>query len=149
MNILEDHRIMQKLIVDLNEDLNKGELDIDQYTSLEKRLRDHIFIEETVIFPKLSSVPGIKDLLTGLKVEHGSFWMLMEKIDKSLDTESYWQIPRAANEMLMIMQEHDLREEKSIDPLILNMDLPTLLERPTDWKCEKAPKLISKKSLSD
>ena len=140
MNILEDHRIMEKLIVDLNGDLNKGDLDIDQYASFEKRLKDHIFIEETVIFPKLSSVSGIKDLLTGLKVEHGSFWMLMEKIDKSLDTESYWQIPKAANEMLMIMHEHDLREEKSIDPLILNMDLPTLSERPEDWKCERAPK---------
>lgn len=144
MNILEDHKIMEKLIADLNEDLNKGDMDIDQYLSFEKRLKDHIFIEETIIFPKLFGISEVKDLVTGLKVEHGSFWMLMDKIDKSLETKSYWQIPKAANEMLMIMHEHDLREEKSIDPLILNMDLPNSVKRPEDWKCERAPKVLER-----
>lgn len=137
MNILEDHRVLETLIHNISKDIENGEMDIDEYLLFEHRLKDHIFIEETEVFPRLKAMKELRDLVTGLKVEHGSFWILMDKIERYIEVKSYWKIPKTMNEILLIMHDHDIREEKHIDTYMLEMQIPDQVERPAGWTCER------------
>ncbi len=142
MNIKEDHEALESLGNKIKNDLENGDLDLDDYTTFETKLKDHIYVEETLIFPELLKNNDVRDLITGLKVEHGSFWMLMNKIDNDIETKTYWNVKKTLEEIFLIMHNHDQIEERGIDAIMLHREISVSSRRPGNWQCEKAPSRV-------
>lgn len=117
-------------------------------------LRRHIYLEETLVFPKLRSGPLMMAIMVMIR-EHGELWRAMDELDAMLaeedrasDTARRDELIAACREMLSLLDAHNTKEEPVIYPHIdgdldgpAQRQLSGFLEEgsmPEGWVCEGA-----------
>lgn len=116
-------------------------------------LRRHIYLEETLVFPKLR-VGGLMMAVMVMIREHGELWREMDAVEQQLSEMAapqrteVSQLISSCRNMLALLDAHNMKEEPVIYPhLDTDLDGPTerLLteflktgEMPEGWVCEAA-----------
>ena len=114
-------------------------------------LRRHIYIEEELVFPRLRQGPLLMPIMVMYR-EHGEIWRAMDALDAQLaqqpDAPAKEELVAACNQMLELLEQHNLKEEPVIYPhLDSDLDEATQAQLrdvmdhgklPDGWVCEKA-----------
>ena len=137
MDLVREHREIGEILSMITEDIKDGEFDIGLFEKFSDTLKNHIYLEEEVIFPTINENGEYKDVIVGLMVEHGSFWLLINKINKAITEERSWEIPKIITEISLIMKSHDNREETVLGEKIKSINVEPSTERPKGWKCRR------------
>ncbi|WP_026919639.1 hemerythrin domain-containing protein [Gordonia shandongensis] len=116
-------------------------------------LRRHIYLEEELVFPQLSTGPLMMPIMVMLR-EHGDMWRTMASLDAALAADDVDVEPQrgevisACTAMLALLEAHNSKEEPVIYPHLdadLDEDAQAFLRdfldggtMPDGWECAKA-----------
>ena len=132
-----DHKVAIETLSKIGQGLEKGELDVDLFSEFEINLKNHIYHEETVVFPKLMREYNLKLEISGLEMEHAAMWRLIDLIYAEINEKKFNKILKYFDEVDRILQNHNAREEELIYPKIKGDVQPEQIERPSNWRCIK------------
>jgi len=124
----ETNELIEKLISQANQSSNAI------LSSIDSRLRKHIFIEETILFPKLP--PEMVDDVKYLEKEHGEVFRLLGSITNCKNEK---QLQQLAQQLLDLLREHNSYEESFIYDYYQNEEVGPLIEfadPPKLWQCK-------------
>lgn len=126
-----DHQETNDLISNIIS--STGKVDETITGKIDNMLRDHIYLEETLLFPLL---PGkFSDEVDYLEMEHGKIFGILTNIKKEENTSA---IRKLFSDLLGILTEHNSYEESFIYDLYESLEigiLENVPERPKHWKC--------------
>jgi hemerythrin superfamily protein len=123
----ETNELIEKLISQSRQSSNT------MLNSIDSMLRRHIFIEETILFPKLP--PEMVEDVQYLEKEHGEVFKVLDSISSCVDER---QLQKLLRELLDLLLEHNSYEESFIYDYYQNEEASTLTEfvsPPKQWKC--------------
>ena len=101
---------------------------------VDSMLRRHIFIEETILFPKLP--PEMSGEVEYLEKEHGKFFELLDSILSNKDED---RIRESFRILLALLNEHNSYEESFVYDFYHDEDAEPLMNSKApsrDWKCK-------------
>lgn len=79
-------------------------------------LRRHIYLEEEFVFPRLPVATLTMPLMV-MHREHGAIWRHMDELSERLnDSATPAELDRVCNELLSLLDAHNLKEEPIIYP---------------------------------
>ena len=139
-----EHEVVNMKLGDIIEDLKDGKLDLDLLDEVEGSLKNHIYIEEISIFPKILKNSNLHLEISGMETEHAALWRLFMLIRNQMAKKDYSRIPKHFEDIRLILLEHNRREEILIYPLVED-DMIKDLTRPEDWVCNKIRKYPNQK----
>lgn len=114
-------------------------------------LKEHIYLEETLLFPLLADRAGLFMPQLVMKREHGSMWPLIEELlvwckDEVIPIESP---PNSLTTLRELLANHNAKEEQILytetDRLADEEGTDAILNQlqaakmPENWQCELAP----------
>ena len=123
----ETNELIEKLISQSRQSSNT------MLNSIDSMLRRHIFIEETILFPKLP--PEMVEDVQYLEKEHGEVFKVLDSISSCVDER---QLHKLLSELLDLLLEHNSDEESFIYDYYQNEEAGALIEfvgPPKQWKC--------------
>ena len=141
--LTDDHQIVNTKIQEVLDFMEKGFMDTDKFSDVERSLKKHIYFEETILFPALDKGDlRIHQMIEGLKMEHAALWKLMDVINKEIEEEKFVKSKKSLSEMLLILKTHNENEEGHIyNKIVENSDVDMVnienLQLPGDFICEK------------
>ena len=141
--LTDDHHMVNRKIQKVLDVMDKGFMDSDKFSAIDKSLKKHIYFEETILFPALDKGDlRIHQMIEGLKMEHAALWKLMDIINGEIEEEKFLKTKKSLSEMLLILKTHNENEEGNIyNKIVENSDADVFdiesLKRPTDFICEK------------
>ena len=141
--LTDDHQIVNTKIQEVLDFMEKGFMDTDKFSDVERSLKKHIYFEETILFPALDKGDlRIHQMIEGLKMEHAALWKLMDVINKEIEEEKFVKSKKSLSEMLLILKTHNENEEGYIyNKIVENTDVDVVniesLQLPNDFICEK------------
>ena len=141
--LTDDHRIVNTKIQEVLDFMDKGFMDTDKFSYVERSLKKHIYFEETILFPALDRGDlRTHQMIEGLKMEHAALWKLMDVINKEIEEEKFVKSKKSLSEMLLILKTHNENEEGNIyNKIVENSDVDVVniesLQLPGDFICEK------------
>lgn len=103
----EDHFEVSEQIKKLLD--RRDKLQQEVLEEISRRIRVHIFIEETVLFPELPE--STKNDIDYLEMEHGKILATLDTVKRSNDIEHLWEI---LNDLYNILVEHNSYEESFV-----------------------------------
>ena len=129
--MMGDHQETNDLIEKLISQASlQGNTDLSLIDSM---LRRHIFIEETILFPRLSA--EMLEDVQYLEKEHGEVFRLLNSISSSANEK---QLHMLLGTLLDLLLEHNSYEESFIYDYYQNEEAKALIELgdpPKHWKC--------------
>ena len=111
-----------------------GTLDRALINEVDSMLRRHIFIEETILFPKLP--PEMSEEVEYLEKEHGKFFEFLDSILSDRDED---RIRKSFRMLLALLCEHNSYEESFVYDFYRNEDAEPLMNSKApsrNWKCK-------------
>ena len=141
--LTDDHQIVNTKIQEVLDFMEKGFMDTDKFSDVERSLKKHIYFEETILFPALDKGDlRTHQMIEGLKMEHAALWKLMDVINKEIEEEKFVKSKKSLSEMLLILKTHNENEEGNIyNKIVENSDVDVVniesLQLPGDFICEK------------
>jgi hemerythrin superfamily protein len=78
-------------------------------------LRRHIYLEEVLLFPPIRHA-GMSMALLVMAKEHGLLWRLMDHLDSLLTTQDVDALRSRCEELLLILEQHNRKEEPIVYP---------------------------------
>ena len=140
----KEHETINIKINQIIEELHKDQLDLDMLDEVELELKDHIFLEETSIFPAVVKNGNLNLEISGMETEHAAIWRLFMLIHRQIEMKDHSRIPKYLDEIRLILFQHNKREEQIVYPLI-NDDMMEIEKRPDGWICNKIRKYPNQK----
>ncbi len=139
--LTDDHNKVISLIDALIDSLNKGRFDSSLLDRIETGLKTHIFWEETFLFPKSNS--NLSRKISGLEMEHGAIWKLLEVIKSAMLSGDLNLALRRLESLKRVLKSHDYAEESDVyivlDAILEdNVDAVSALQKidmPEGWIC--------------
>ncbi len=140
----DQHEVVNLQLEKIIDDLKSDQLDLDILDEIEHDLKDHIFLEETSIFPAVRDKGNLNLEISGMETEHAAVWRLFMLIQEQIDRKNYSKIPKYLDEIRLILLDHNRREELVLYPL-MNEDMMENAKRPENWVCNKIKKYPNQK----
>ncbi|MEM0131816.1 MAG: hemerythrin domain-containing protein [Saccharolobus sp.] len=113
------------------------------YNEIRNAFTTHIYWEEEFLFPKVNAFLAI---LRALEIEHGSMWLLLDKVKENLDNNNVEVAKEKMREFMRVMLEHDGAEEGSVyqqldnmtdeEQAMLILEVIKIANPPKEWKCK-------------
>ncbi|MGD9599371.1 MAG: hemerythrin domain-containing protein [Steroidobacteraceae bacterium] len=109
-------------------------------------LREHIHIEEAVLFPPLASA-GLAMPVFVMKREHGQMWPLIERLAAACETAEIGDdLRESCEQLMMLLNMHNPKEETILYPAADRhagadpgfMAAVESASLPAGWRCELA-----------
>lgn len=92
------------------------------YEQLRDELLCHIAAEEEILFPAFEQVAGHGQGPTRVMcMEHGQMRELLEEMSQALAARDAGALPGIAETLLILMQQHNMKEEQVLYPLLDEM----------------------------
>lgn len=108
-------------------------------------LREHIFAEETLLFPPLAKA-GLTMPVFVMKREHGQMWPLLESLSAACaDTVVAESVRGNCDQLFRLLQMHNTKEEQIVYAAVDQLCDDPLIEAienaraPDGWTCAMAP----------
>ncbi|BDC17591.1 hemerythrin domain-containing protein [Acidianus sp. HS-5] len=135
-----DHRRLENLVEEFMKSPNES-----TYNEIRNAYVNHIYWEEEFLFPKINNTT-LLTIMRALEVEHGSMWMLLDKVKEYLEGGKVEEAQEKISEFMRVLLEHDGAEEGSVyqelDQLSDEEQAELILEEikiavpPKEWKCK-------------
>lgn len=110
----------------------------EKFYEFSENLKNHIFIEEEILFPKLGFDPIVIELMH----QHVAMWNLMSRIEESVEDEEYFNSLSLLSSLLKV---HNAIEESNVYPELEKLKLKDINEKmPKGW----VPKFMRENSLT-
>jgi iron-sulfur cluster repair protein YtfE (RIC family) len=110
----EDHRELDELFASLEEAVASGDAMV-AYEKFYEDLTNHFSKEEIVLFPMLNDVASeANEMLRSLEMEHEQQREMLFKMRKALEKGDKDVFFALSETLLILMQQHNLKEESSI-----------------------------------
>ena len=138
------HEVVNLKLEEVIDDLKSDQLDLDILDEIEQELKDHIFLEETFIFPAVREKGNLNLEISGMETEHAAVWRLFMLIHEQADSKNYSKIPKYLDEIRLILLDHNRREELVVYPLMDDRMMENE-KRPENWVCKKIKKYPNQK----
>ncbi len=139
-SLSNDHKDVFVTLYKIEEGLKNGELDLDLFEEFERKLKDHIYTEETLVFPMLLTELDLRKEVSGFEMEHAAMWRLIDLINKEIDEKKFEKTLKYFDEIDRILKNHNEREEEYIYSKIEEGSVQKKSKRPENWKCTKFSK---------
>ena len=92
--LTDDHHMVNRKIQEVLDVMDKGYMDSDKFSEIEKSLKKHIYFEESVLLPALDKGDlRTHQMIEGLKMEHAALWKLMDIINGEIEDEKFLNFP--------------------------------------------------------
>ena len=130
--MINDHQETNDKITEILS--SSGTLDRILINEVDSMLRRHIFIEETILFPKLPH--EMSGEVEYLEKEHGKFFELLDSILSNKDED---RIRESFRIFLALLNEHNSYEESFVYDFYRDEDAEPLMNSKApsrDWKCK-------------
>ena len=134
----QDHRDCDARWVDVEELLDTQDIDAARpaWVKFDTGMRRHIAMEEEVLFPAFESATGMGGggPTAVMRTEHKQMIGLLDQIGAAIDSEDAEQAMDTGDTLLMLIQQHNIKEEGMLYPMAENVlaghwaKLVTLLE---------------------
>lgn len=81
-------------------------------------LEAHLASEEGTLFPAFEAATGMtQGPTTVMRMEHGHMRALVERLGRALDAKDAEEFAGAAETLLILMQQHNMKEERMLYPM--------------------------------
>jgi len=111
-------------------------------------LRQHVYVEETVLFPPLEAT-GLTMPVFVMQREHGQLWPLLGRLAEACERGRISEdVKRMCRDLYQLLQIHNSKEEQILyaaanrlaaeDPQALSSDALRAAQVPRDWTCAMA-----------
>jgi len=131
--LIKEHLEEDRLIEEIKSLGNK-----EKFYEFSENLKNHIFIEEEILFPKLGFDPIVIELMH----QHVAMWNLMSRIEESVEDEEYFNSLSLLSSLLKV---HNAIEESNVYPELEKLKLKDINEKmPKGW----VPKFMRENSLT-
>ncbi|MBX8639604.1 MAG: hemerythrin domain-containing protein [Thermoplasmata archaeon] len=124
--------------------IKENSVDEEKFLRFRKRLKNHMFAEEEVLFPAVVDAEHIR-IARGLEYEHAAIWLLAHRIASGLHRSDVGYVLKKAQSVTRLISFHIRREEETIygflEDNIEDDDAVDLIARmksdtvPEDWVC--------------
>ncbi|MBF0308176.1 MAG: hemerythrin domain-containing protein [Magnetococcales bacterium] len=117
---IRDHRRCDDLFATMEEAAQQGDLERTRQwmARFQVGMLHHFRMEEEVFFPAFESRTGMRQGPTMvMRMEHEQMRGLMAQMAQSLESGQLDGVKRAFSTLLMIMQQHNLKEEQMLYPM--------------------------------
>jgi hemerythrin superfamily protein len=136
----EEHKSAASNIGSIMQDLQNDELDLDIFNKFETDLKDHMYEEETYIFPELVDQFHLVNEVNGFETEHAAMWRILDHINEEIISQHFIKIKKYFDELSSILSDHDRREEEFIYSKMNDNVSYQKIVRPKNWKCSRLRK---------
>ena len=130
-HMMYDHQKTDDLISSIVSSVGKPDMDI--ISNIVTMLKNHIYLEETLLFPMLPK--ELEDEVEYLEKEHVEIFRILVKIEKDDNDQ---RIRGLFSDLLGLLIEHNSYEESFIYDSYESLEsgmLEKVPARPRDWKC--------------
>mgnify|MGYP002864561550 CR=1 FL=1 len=121
----QDHRDCDARWVDVEELLDADDIDAARpaWLKFHSGLRRHIAMEEEVLFPAFEAVSDMGDggPTAVMRMEHKQMQGLLEQIEAAIQAGRVEQAMDTGDTLLMLMQQHTMKEERVLYPMAENV----------------------------
>jgi len=126
----QDHRDCDAYWADVEEILDSADGDPDgadlagqAWQVFESRMRRHFAMEEDVLFPAFESRSGMGGggPTAMMRMEHQQMRGLLDQISASIDSGELEDALDSGDTLLMLIQQHNIKEEGMLYPMAQNM----------------------------
>lgn len=140
-----DHKEIDGFLNGFQATLSSGKPDSVLFRNGAARLRNHIYWEEEILFPKAEK-SGIRGPTEVMRVEHGEIWNVLSNMELILDSMTgTTQIQKLLSELTQLLKDHNIKEEQMLYPMCDQLIPPETSEgilkkthtekMPRDWVC--------------
>jgi len=143
-----EHREIDDGLAEFREGLESGSWNRRAFASAAGELRDHIYVEEVVLFPWLRQGGLVAPIMVMLR-EHGEIWRALDELEQLIDSAQDVEAAKAAYDRLVgVIEVHNSKEEailyRATDQVLDGEQAETLrkaldnaaADRPADWVCQ-------------
>lgn len=121
----QDHRDCEARWADVEELLDTEDMDAagPAWQKFDAGLRRHLAMEEEVLFPAFEAVSGMGDegSTAVMRIEHQQMRGLLGQIGAAMEAGDAEQAMDAGDALLMLIQQHNIKEEGTLYPMAENM----------------------------
>ena len=116
--LMADHARLDRLLAGLRSSIASGAIfeAVALHEKLERGLRRHIRLEETIVFPLFEERTRIGGPVAVMKVEHRQIEALLERTRAALAEAGRARLTEAAGELATLIAQHNLKEERILYP---------------------------------
>jgi len=143
-----EHREIDEGLAAFREGLESGAWNRQAFAAAASELRDHIYVEEEVLFPWLRKGGLVAPIMVMLR-EHGEIWRALDDLDRFIEAGQDVEAARAVYDRLAaVLEAHNAKEEAILyrvtDQVLDGEQAETLrkaldsasTDRPPDWVCQ-------------
>ncbi|MBF0160144.1 MAG: hemerythrin domain-containing protein [Magnetococcales bacterium] len=112
-----DHRRCDDLYVQMEQAADAGDHPQTQQllADFTTGMQHHFAMEETVFFPAFEQQTGMRQgPTTVMRMEHDQIRGILKQMRQSLDSNNLAAVLRASSTLLMLMQQHNIKEEQML-----------------------------------
>ena len=116
-----DHRHCDDLFYAAEEAARAGDADACRaaFASFDRSVRQHLDVEEQLLFPRFEDATGMRMGPTVvMRGEHDEFRELLLQMQQQLDQDDLQGFLGNADTFLILMQQHNLKEENVLYPMM-------------------------------
>jgi iron-sulfur cluster repair protein YtfE (RIC family) len=120
---LQDHRDCDASWATVEKALNQGDAETGRsaWTEFEAAMIRHFTMEEEVLFPAFEQATGMSQGPTAvMRMEHEQMKGLMKQISAALDANDFDEAMDQGDTLLMVIQQHNVKEEGVLYPMAEN-----------------------------
>jgi len=121
----QDHRDCDARWVDVEELLDTEDIEAARpaWQKFDVGMRRHLAMEEEVLFPAFESASGMGGggPTAMMRVEHQQMRGLLEQIASAVESGDAEQALDVGDTLLMLMQQHNMKEEGTLYPMAENL----------------------------
>lgn len=129
----EDHRRCDELWAAVEEVGHDPQAASARFADFDRAMRQHFAMEEEVLFPALESATGMRGGPTEvMRVEHAQMTRMLDAMATSIKTGEIGSALEQGDTLLMMIQQHNVKEESMLYPMAeqaLGHTWPELAER--------------------
>ena len=118
--LFKHHKFCDDAFADAEAACGKGdwELGAKTFGVLREQLEAHFSTEETLLFPAFESATGMTSGPTAvMRSEHRQMRDLLDQMRAAIDTQDGDGFDGAAETLLILMQQHNMKEENILYPM--------------------------------
>lgn len=115
-----DHRRCDDLFAGLENAANNGDATLTRtyFTAFQTGMEHHFDMEEKGFFPTFERITGMRQgPTTVMRMEHEQMRGLLRQMAQALESNDLKAVARASGTMLMVMQQHNVKEEQMLYPM--------------------------------
>lgn len=118
-----DHRHCDELFADIEAILVSGEQvgATEKFNSFLSEMEHHFSMEEDILFPAFERVTGMSNGPTAMmRHEHTQMRNMFQQMSESMDAGDVFNYLGIAETLLVMMQQHNMKEEQVLYPMVDN-----------------------------